>query len=182
MKKLFATHTSNKYRSILLRDFSKWPLISKNINRTSMLDAGFSADFEFDPDGGRKNNLPDICTVYLPGVLAFKEELKDELFPESSCGIELLPITVSDEPWLLLNCLQTVSEFDAAASEVLRGLNGEIYSVLKIRVTDPKAQTWDIFTFQESNRGQLFVTNAFRERVGKLGLKGIDFKEIGEIV
>ena len=43
-----------------------------------------------------------------------------------------MPIAVSNEPWLLLNCLQTVSEIAAEASDVKRGLDGEIYRVSKI--------------------------------------------------
>ena len=64
----------------------------------------------------------------------------------------------------------------------MRGLNGEICYVMKIRVTDPKAQGWDVFTLNDSNRSQLFVTRSFRERFKKLGLHGVSFKAIGELV
>lgn len=182
MKQLFTIQASNTHQPLLLRDSSQWPSIGAELNRMPMMDTGLAPVFDFKQVDEQTLDLPDVCSVYIPGALAFKEELKEALFPNSSAELEFLPIAVSGRPWLLLNCLQTASGIDAAGSEVMRGLNGDICYVMKIRVTDPKAQEWDVFTLTDSNRAQLFVTNAFRERFEKLGLKGVSFQAIGEIV
>lgn len=182
MRLLFAIRPSNTYQPLLLRDSSQWPAISAKINRFTMTGVGLTPVFDFKQVDKQTVDLPDICTVYISGALAFKAELREVLFPDSSTELEFLPITASGKPWLLLNCLQTASGIDAAGSEVMRGLNDDIYFVMKIRVTDPKAQAWDVFTLTDSNRTQLFVTDPFRERLEKLGLKGIEFQTIGEVV
>lgn len=182
MKQLFTIQASNTHQPLLLLDSSQWPSIGAELNRVPMMGVDPALVFDFKQVDVKTLDLPDVCSVYIPGALAFKEELKNGLFPNSSTELEFLPITVSGKPWLLLNCLQTASGIDAAGSEVMRGLNGEICFVMKIRVTDPKAQEWDVFTLTDSNRAQLFVTNAFRERFERLGLKGVSFQAIGEIV
>lgn len=180
MKKLFSTYASNDYQSLLLRDFSQWALIDEFVNRKPMPAGGLSANFHFDQREGF--GLPDICTVCYSGVLAFRGDLKDKIFPHPADELEFLHINVENSSWLLLSCLRAASEIDLGYSDVARGLSGEIFYVVKVRVTDLRAKAWEMFTLKDSNRAQLFVTNEFRERVEKLGLKGIEFKEVGEII
>jgi hypothetical protein len=182
MKPLFTIQASNTHQSLLIQDSSVWESISAAINRSPIAGDGLPRVFDFQQVDKQAVSLPDICTVYISGALAFRSELKEQLFPHPSTNLEFLPITASGESWLLLNCLQAASDIDPAGSEVMRGLNGDICFVMEIRVTDPKAQEWDVFTLTDSNRAQLFVTDAFRERVQKLKLKGITFRAIGEVV
>jgi len=140
-------------------------------------------EFEFKAVDKKNIKLPCICTVYLPGVLAFRANLKAELFPPNKCAeLEFLPIGVCGEQWLLMNCLKTVRLFDEEKSQVMRGLNGDIFMVLKLHITDPAATDCEMFTLAESNRTQLFVRSSFKARVDKLRLTGISFQHIGQVV
>ena len=51
------------------------------MNRSSMMDKEFAATFELIRAEKRALDLPEISTVYISGALAFKTELKNELFP-----------------------------------------------------------------------------------------------------
>lgn len=139
-------------------------------------------EFEFQAVDKKSTKLPSICTVYLPGVLAFRADLKSALFPSKCDELEFLPINVAGEQWLLMNCLKTMQQFDEAKSQVLRGLSGDIFMVVKLHVTDPVARDCEMFTLAGSNRTQLFVRSSLKERVKKLRLEGITFQHIGEVV
>ena len=182
MKPLFTIQASNKHQSLLLRNSEDWASIGAALNRSSLVGGEFPRWFDFKQVDEQGAFLPDICTVYISGALAFRADLKEQLFPSPSKNLEFLPITASGKPWLLLNCLQAVSGIDPNDSTVMRGLNGEICLVMKLRVTDLQAHEWDVFTLTDSNRAQLFVSSAFVERVQGLKLKGISFQEIGEVV
>lgn len=182
MKPLFTIQSSNKHQPLLLHDFADWGSLGAVLNRSSLVGGEFPNSFDFKQVDEQGVFLPDICTVYIFGALAFRADLKEQLFPNPSKNLEFLPITASGKPWLLLNCLQAVSGIDPDGSTVMRGLNGEICLVMKLRVTDPQAHEWDVFTLTNSNRAQLFVSSAFVERVKGLKLKGISFQEIGEVV
>lgn len=181
MNPLFTIQASNTHQSLLLQDSSSWESIRAKINRSSMVGEWCPPLFDFLQIDKKMVNVPDICTVYISGALAFRAELKERLFPVPSANLEFLPLTVSGKPWLLLNCLQAASSINPERSEVMRGINGEIFFVIKIRVTDPDARYWEVFTLADSNRAQLFVTDAFRGRVQKHKLKGITFQAVGEI-
>lgn len=139
-------------------------------------------DFEFQAVDKKSTKLPSICTVYLPGVLAFRADLKAALFPSNCDELEFLPINVAGEQWLLMNCLKTMQQFDEAKSQVLRGLSGDIFMVVKLHMTDPNARDCEMFTLAGSNHTQLFVRSSLKERVKNLRLEGITFRHIGEVV
>lgn len=180
MRKLFATQSALKHQALLCEP-SQWENIREFINRKPMPDADSVPEFKFKEFKEKSADFPRICTVYFPGVLAFRRELKNKIFPIYSGNLEFFPITVLNEPWLLLSCLQA-AEIDVNSSSVMRGINGEIWHIMNIFVTDPKAKSWEIFTLKDSNRTQIFVTNTFRERIQKLGLNEIGFKEAGELI
>ena len=138
-------------------------------------------EFEFRAVDRKSTKLPDICTAYLPGVVAFRAALKSALFPSKCDDLEFLPITVAGMQWLLMNCLKTVRQFDEQKSQVLRGLNGEIFMVVKLCVTDPAARDCEVFTLAESNRTQLFARTSLKDRIKKLQLEGITFRRVGDV-
>lgn len=182
MEDIFATQASNGHQSLLLKTPDAWPSIANAINRRSLRDGWAPPEFTFQAVDSRATQVPGICTVYLPGVLAFRADLRSSLFPQESAAIEFLPIVVGKEPWLLLNCLTSAKQIDEQQSQVMRGANGEIFMVLKLRVMDPAMRASELFTLADSNRGQLFVRSPFKERVEALRLKGITFQKIGELV
>ena len=181
MTDLFATKAANIHRSILLQDFARWQSFSASINRESLLATWTPIEFKFDAESKTSVQMSSICTVYMSGILAFRADVKADLFPGACVGLEFLPITVGAEPWLLLNCLNTVMQFDEKKSSVMRGLDGDIFMVLELTVTDPVAPRHELFTLAQSNRSQLFALPSFKNRVEELGLKGISFDRIGEV-
>ena len=181
MQSLFTIQGSNKHQTLLLDDVSRWNSIGAAINKVSFSTEVSQYEFYFRQFEGEAKGVPDICTVYISGAIAFRADLKEQLFPSASENLEFLSIEASGVPWLLLNCLQVASSIKVEDSEVMRGLNGDICFVMKVLVDDPKAKKWDVFTLADSNRAQLFVTQAFRARFEKLKLKGITFQAIGAI-
>lgn len=178
---LFAIGPSNTHQSLLLRDPAGWRKLSASLNRESIAAGWTGMEFDFQTIDKKARKVPAICTVYVTGVLALRADVKSELFPDASEGVEFLPITVGAEKWLLLNCLSTVTQFDEEKSQVMRALEGDIFMVLKLRVTDPAAQQHELFTLAQSNRMQLFARSSFKRRVEELQLKGVMFQLIGEI-
>ena len=182
MEDLFAIQASNTHQSLLLRDPAGWQDLSARLNRDSLAAEWVPKEFEFQTVDKKTVEVPSICTVYVPGVVAFRAAAKRELFPGACDGLEFLPINVGTEHWLLLNCLNTVTQFDEEKSQVMRAMGGDIFMVLKLTVTDPAARKCELFTLSQSNRMQLFARPSFKDRVQKLRLKGIAFHRIGEAV
>lgn len=163
-----------------MQNSSAWELIGPAINRRPLGRSWEARAFDFQQLESKAPDLSDICTVYIPGALAFRSDLKDKLFPNPT-NLEFLPITASGQSWMLLNCLQSASDIDLDESEVMRTLDGEICLVMKALVTDPRARNWDVFTLEASNRAQLLVSDDFRRRVKALKLEGITFRVVGQV-
>lgn len=181
MKKLYTTQASNSYQSLLIDDIREWVPLRSIIHKSARAEET-QIKFHFELTNKKAAKIPDICTVYNSGIIAFSIELINLILPNSHIAIELIPIQVNGKPWVILSCLQSAIDIDIENSQIMRGLSGEIFSITKIRVTDTKARDWEMFTIDGSNRTQLFVTESFRDRIEKSKLKGITFKEIGEIV
>ena len=120
MQKLFATETSNFCQSLLLRDFSEWTKISGHLNRDSLLKGWEPLEFSFQVSDKGADTKPDICPVYISGAIAFRGDLKQKIFPSPCCEVEFLPIRVSEEEWMLLNCLKTTRQYDSQKSQLHR--------------------------------------------------------------
>lgn len=181
MTSLFDIQASSGFKELLLEDFdANWKRISGRINHQPLLHEWTPLKLEMRAMDKRSTKLPSIATVYLSGLLAFPARVKDELFPRST-GLEFLPVEVDGAPWLLLNCLNAAESFDEDASDVWRAGEGQIFTVLKLKVTDPKVSGLELFTLDGSNRAQLFATSSFMARVKALKLEGIAFNRVGEV-
>lgn len=182
MQPIFTTSSSNDYPSLVLCNSKDGALkFVESFNREALANNWCSLDFKFDRDVIDNNNIPDICTVYVSGILAFKPTVAEALFPKLCAEIEFLPIVVSNEKWLLLNCLKTSSRYDRESSIVLRDAD-QIFWIQKILVTDPTVEACELFTIEDSNRTVLCVLPSFRSRVESLELTGLAFREIGSYV
>ena len=117
--------------------------------------------------------------VVRPGGLVAAEELVHDLLKKIRAECELLPISVGGRRWELLSVLSTVKEFDRSRSEVLANSDGLVFWVHKLSIPLDEA-AWDIFTLSASNRASIFVTDQFVEAAKELGMKGVDFKRVGE--
>lgn len=180
MEPLFTISPSNTHQSLLLQEPARWEGLLASLNKTSLVSTWVAPDFVLQAVDKRADKWPNICSA--ASVLAIRADLRGTLFPSASCDFELLPVKVSGEDWLVLNCLKSVKGFDEERSEVLRGINGEVFLVLRLRITDPAAHQCEAFTLADSNRAQLFVRASFRDRIKKSKLQGITLREIGELV
>lgn len=182
MEALYLTRPTNFHESLLIVDESKLQATMAGINLKPLGSAWTRPQFHFEAVKKESARHPSICTVYYSGVIAIRHDLRDALFPRTA-GIEFLPIDVGGEEWLMVNCLNEVKVFDEAASTVMRdeGVGGQIFMVTKLVVNDSAASGFDIFTLAGSNHADLFVRPAFKERVERLGLEGIDFHPIGSV-
>ncbi len=181
MKTLYKIQAANSYQSLLIDNFHEWIPFSSIIHK-STYENKMPVCFHFETIDKKNKNTPNICTVYSSGVVAFSSELKDIVLPTSKTEVELIPIQVDNKQWFIINCMQTVTDIDFNHSNVMRGLNGEIFMIMKIRVIDSRAKNWEMFTINGSNRTMLIVTESFRDRIEKNKLKGITFKKIGEML
>lgn len=134
--------------------------------------------FDFYRKGKSQGREPDIACL-TPGF-AFRSNLQEHLFPEVSENIELLPIIVADEEWLLVNCLNSISKCNESRSILHKDSTGTIFMVQKLFVDEFPVDQEELFTLDKSNRSTIFVTESFVNRVKQLSLKGMRFKEIGE--
>ena len=182
MEDLFVTQASNSHQTLLLDRFEAWRTLSHSFNRRSLKDGWRPLDFNFTAPDEKHHEQPRICTVYISGILAFEAALKAELFPSNCDQLEFLPINVHSKKWLLINCLKTITQYDEHNSQVMRGLNGEIFMITKLSVTDLAAKDYELFTLADSNRTQLLVRSSLKSRVEGMGLKGVTFKRIGEVL
>jgi hypothetical protein len=127
-------------------------------------------------------NHPDICKCNSPGVL-FRANLVNEIFPDRIDEIELLPVLVDGEDWLFINCLKTTEFYDKERSKFLRdaGENGQIFMIQHVVVTDSSVKDVELFTIADSNRVWIIATESFVDRIKKIGINGLDFREIGSL-
>jgi hypothetical protein len=80
----------------------------------------------------------------------------------------------------LLNCLKTTKDYDPERSRFYRsGPNNQIYMIDYLVIYDPTVELVGLFTLEDSNRASILVTESFVNRINQLGLKGIEFDEIG---
>ena len=118
--------------------------------------------------------------MLVPG-LAFRKDLESVLFPVDNKNIELLPITVEGADWILINCLNTISQYDEKQRIILyRDTSGTMFMVQRLIVNEFPIDTDELFTIDGSNRSTIFVSESFVNRVKHLRLKGLQFKHIGE--
>lgn len=177
---LFSLELSGNHRALLWRDLYAFESRDDvNINGLSkkwvLLHAYTSSD------GGR--NLPAIdATAVYSGGFAISKLKANNFFSEIHSEIEFLNILVDSEPWYFVNCLSKVDVFDEARSSVGRGLDGRVFFVSRLVLSEASLDGLDLFTLGNSNRAQLFVSKRFKDRAEAMCLRGICFREIGEVI
>lgn len=178
---IFSVQPSNQYPPLVLTNTRRWVMLSKEINRNRINKTWPKLNFSFSIEDGEFSEVPDLCTVYVPGFLAFRADLAGKLFPILSEDLELLRISVDNCDWMLLNCLRTSKGYNDQTSIFVRGLNSEIVYTQHLEMTDPSLANAEVFTLIDSNRGELFALPLFKQRVESLGLKGVDFRKVGTL-
>lgn len=177
MRNLYALQPSNSHPALLARDVVAWQRATSGLNRTRLTDEWQALELEFQQLDQHAAGLPDICTIYITGALALRADLLGALMPDQT-GLELLPLGVGSQPWLLVNCLNAVDRYDEVQSNVMRDHAGNAFLVLNLVISESEAVP-ELFTLTNSNRAQLFTTESFKARVERMGLQGIAFQPMG---
>lgn len=184
MRKIFTFDSNNDYASPVLSDPRDLSKLSSRINFQNLLSGWQPLHFVFEHVGRKKQKIPAISTIYMPGYLALKKDLVPVMFPVLDLMNELLPIFVDEQEWVLVNCLRTAGSFDQQRSDVLRGAGdcAQIFWVNHLVLTDLSVLEHELFTLDGSNRAGLYCLPSFKERVESLGIDEINFQPIGEFL
>lgn len=174
--KIYTPQVSNDYQSILACS-SAGREVQSLFNTRSLLAGWEVLDFEFKKFNKSKGKIPDISL--LNGGFALRSDLKHAIFPVPCHELEFLPIKVSGQEWLVVNCLRAIGGYDHENSVAYRGLDGKIFMVIHLIVTDHALAQCEMFVVDDSNRANLFLLPSFMERITVLGLRGLVFKAIG---
>lgn len=177
MPKFFRPDVSNLHCPLLMRDAHDRSKLS-GLNFRKMADNWTPIHFEF--YGEKGSARPDI--TYILPCLAFQAGLKSQIFPFESDELEFLPIVVSGDDWLIVNCLRATNRYDEAKSLLHRDQTGEIFMVQNLIVTTPLPEGSELFVIDGSNRAYTYLLESLVDRIKNLGLNGLTFKEIGRIV
>ena len=169
---------ANGYFSILPKSDDVIKL-QQSFNTRPLLDQWRAPEFLFDDMGNKKARKPSVRM--LGGGFAFRSDLKSLLFPGANDNIEFLPISVSAESWTVANCLNATDSYDAEKSIFYRDLDGTIFMIIHAVFTDSNLTEKDIFVIEDSNRAFLFALPQFRDRILKLSVEGVIFREIGSL-
>jgi hypothetical protein len=179
MEVVYATQASNRHLTVVLVNANEWQMLEGKVHRQSLANRWKPLAFRFEAVGKAAVEIPTICTAYLSGLLTFRADLRDKLFPAACDQLEFLPITVDRDDWLLLNCLKTTTGYDAHESLMARGEAGDVFMIQHVVITDGSVRKCGAFTIADSNRAQLLTLASVKDRVRHSGAKGIEFREIG---
>ncbi len=120
MKKLYRVRLQDNFKSILPLESSKIEE-ADGINFKSLSQNWHGIDFYFENVDGVSTQEPDISfTTVATAAIAFPAQLKNVIFPNPTNGLEFLPIDVSGESWILVNCLNSTNQYDSIESKFLR--------------------------------------------------------------
>ncbi len=178
--KLFTLQIANGFQSLHHPDIKYILGLYGSITQKRLLSSWKIADAQFIDVESKRQPPPNLCLFV--GCLILPVKLKKAIFPEETQDIEFLPISISGESWLIANCLRTTQHYDSSQSIVYRSVeNNKIFMVARMVVNDPSLEHSEMFTIDDSNRTQIFVHPNFVERIKSLGLRGVNFKEIGTL-
>lgn len=178
-KKIYAIYPSNDCAFVDLKNPDE-RLSEARFNVESLSKKWESRDYVFCNPGGGALPVPNV-TVLVGGALAVQECVKDLLFPELSNKLEFLPIKVAGRNWVIVNCLEAVSEYNNDASIVYRGEDQKIFMVTHLVIEKREQTSSGFFVIEDSNRSTIFAFQSFVEIFRKIDVQGLEFRKIGEI-
>jgi hypothetical protein len=181
--KLYVVEPDNKYAMACLVNFERDKNYLAKHGWQYLKNDWHSLEYKFhfsEKDMKRGwNKIPDICFCS-PGGMSIPINLIDSIFPNIPKEIELLPIVVEGQDWLLLNCLKTTKNYDEKKSQFFRrGEKNQIFMFNHVVVCDASVLNIGLFTLEDSNRAWIIATESFVDLIKNLALKGLGFREIG---
>ncbi len=149
------------------------------LNRDS-IGEHWGAHQAFFHDPKNKRPQPDE-TMLIPGF-ALRRDVRDIVFPDKSAGVEFLSFDVEGEGWEFANSICSTMAYDESKSSFIRSIEGQIYYIFRLVVTDSSLKCHDVFTISDSNRAWPIFTETFVQRLELSKLNRMNFREVGEIV
>jgi hypothetical protein len=174
--KIYSIDISNDCKSILPGD-SVPPITEMQFNKNSLLKSWNIYQYELHEFGKKVSKIPDIWIIN--GALAIRFDLKELIFPTENKGLEFLPILVGGQDWLIVNCMNATDSYSREESVLYSGPEGQVFMIIHLVITDVLIEQKEVFVLEGSNRATLFMFPSIVERITKLKLNGISFREIG---
>lgn len=173
--KIFKAQISNGFQAIVPLDSYSARVISL-INSKSMANDWVVPEFDFSEVG--KSIKKQNCGL-LGGGFIIPEEAVDKLFLKKDEKIEFLPILISSEKWIILNCLNLVKNFNSDESIFFRGPEDQIFLINHLVIELKDLPEGELFVVDGSNRSSLFTSYNFVKKFSGAGFFGVEFKEAG---
>jgi hypothetical protein len=129
----------------------------------------------------RSFKMPDVANS-LHGALFVRPEHARQLCEGFEDFVELLTIDVEGAPWLLAHCFEARAVLDERRSDYMpppMPHPWQRYWMVRRAVLQDDATLYFSFFSIQGRGASLYCGAAFRERIQKMGLAGLRFKEIG---
>ena len=170
---IYSVQVSNGHRTLQPSDVTAWSAALADRNFSPLADRWMYHQCDF--LGKRSQRIPNVTKTL--GGIEVRADLAGQLLPDTT-GLELLPFQMSGEAWLLVNCLNSVEDFDEKRSVVHRSDGGQIYCVLDL-VVEENPSLPEMFTLARSNRADVYVRETFKVRAEALSIEGVTFHPMG---
>jgi hypothetical protein len=164
---------SDHYESLLMPGGGLYEF-ARRFNGRPMKKLGNDPKIKKDPRRLPKGDFPSL----IPGVPIFSrravEALRD-LLEETG---EILPVTIGRDQYFILNVTHVVDALDEPNSTLSRFADGRVFYIDHYSFLLEKLLGLFIFKIPQMIVGDVYVTDAFVERVHSAGLKGFWFPAV----
>ena len=129
----------------------------------------------------RSLKTPDLMNS-LHGALFVRPEHARQLCEGFEHFVELLPIDVEGAPWFLAHCFEARAVLDGHRSDYMPPPvphPWQQYWMVRRAVLQDNPTLYSAFFSIQGRGSSLYCGAAFRDRVERMGLEGLRFKEIG---
>lgn len=180
--KLWAASAAERYAAPYAVDYDHFKANGAYDLHKRPLFGGWSS-VELALDRQRKTDKAcDISTLYVSNALCMRRSVATTLFPRSIATrrIELLPLHLGEDEWVLVNSLQRVKQVNS--QEMF------ISTIPWLNLAEPRAikEAWELICVpmvtHDSAARHILLTDVVVDRIKKVGLYGLDFKHVGYVV
>lgn len=134
-------------------------------------------DFEWCSD---YKGLPRPDMSMAAGVACLPASLAESVFPDRR-GLELLPIRIEGEEWLVVHALGIVDGVDLPSADFSMTTVPELRVYKWLNLVHPQPLPGEFLRLRGSSYGP-HVTETFVDRVKALGLEGLQFELVGHVI
>jgi hypothetical protein len=177
MTNIYRIDPDNDHKAVVLGDVSDWKKLN-DLNKKRYNGNWETIQFRFAKDKKSDSKFEPNAAIIAP-CLAVRSDIAEEFFPANTGEVELLPIKVSGQDWLIFNCLASASGLNVDESVVFRDSTGIIFLIQKVVIHDQSVEDKLFFTIDGSNKSTIYALEKFVTLASEKGVKGITFAPIG---